>query len=329
MKTATLLKTITLACLLSLLFTGPAYSAAKVVKVVYMQNTDDQMDVVAKRAKEYIERETGGRYKLELFCCGKMGSEEAMFTSVKMGVTQIGMFSSPGYAHPVMNLVAVPYAFKDRDHFYRVFEGPVGAEINQVFTKATGVEPVAHFYRIHQYIFTSKPLINPQDWRQFKIRTATAPCWTAQVEGIGGSVVPLPFSEVYMALQTGVIDGVQTVLDWFVSFKLHEVCKYAIDIKHDLSPMTVFINEKWLQRLPAEDQRIFRAAFVNQKAENEKWVDEAFGRYQQAMFDNGVTLHTASDEDVALYRSQLHDFVRERAGLFGGSAILEKLLAVE
>ena len=324
------MRSITTLCLVLGMFligwSPQAQAAPKAIKLMYIQNDGDQMDVIAKKAKAYIEEKTNGKYRIDLLCCSKMGSEEAMVTAIRTGVVPMALLTCPGYADAMMNVTTLPYIIKDIKHFYDVFEGPVGKEIGEHFSKATGVSPKVWYYRIHQMIFTSKPLLKPEDWPKFKIRTAAQVGNTCQVEAMGGHVVPLPFTEVYMALKTGVVDGVQTVMDWFVSFKLYEACKYAIDIKHDFSPMAIYFNDKFSASLPSEDYEIFVEAFARQKEENETWVDENYKRYYQKMVDEGVTITEASEEDITLYSKQCQEFIRKNADLYGGIEIYEKMI---
>ncbi len=301
------------------------HAAPKVVKFSYIQNEDDQMDVIAKKAKAYIEEKTNGRYRIDLLCCQKMGSEEAMGTAIRTGAIQIMIVSAPGQLDPMMNMTGVPYTIKDKEHFYKVYEGPVGKEIAEHFGQVAGFTPVYWFYRIHQMIFTTKPLTKPEDWAKFKIRAASNFAYTSQLDAMGARVVPMPFPEVYMALKTGVIDGVQTVMDWFVSFKLYEVCKYAIDIKHDFSPVGVYLNNRFMNSLSEEDRAVFIEAFSRQKEENEKWVDENHKRYYDKMIAEGVQVTVASDEDIAKYKQLCWDFLRKNAELCGGTEIMEKM----
>ena len=302
-----------------------AEAAPKVIKFSYIQNEGDQMDVVAKKAKAYIEEKTNGRYSIELLCCQKMGSEEAMGTAIRTGTIQIMIVSAPGQLDPMMNMTGVPYTIKDVDHFYNVYEGPVGQEIADHFGKVAGFTPVYWLYRIHQMIFTTKPLTKPEDWAKFKIRAASNFAYTSQLEAMGAKVVPMPFPEVYMALKTGVIDGVQTVMDWFVSFKLYEVCKYAIDIQHDFSPVGVYFNNKFMASLSPEDKKIFIEAFSRQKEENEKWVNANYQRYYDKMIAEGVKVTKASPEDIEKYKDMCQDFLRKNAKMCGGTEIMEKM----
>ncbi len=310
---------------MTLFFPLQGNAAPKVVKFAYIQNEDDQMDVIAKSAKAYIEEKTNGRYQIDLLCCQKMGSEEAMGTAIRTGVIQIMIVSAPGQLDPMMNMTGIPYTIKDLEHFYEVYEGPVGKEIVEHFGQVAGFTPVYWFYRIHQMIFTTKPLTKPEDWAKFKIRAASNFAYTSQLEAMNARVVPMPFTETYMALKTGVIDGVQTVMDWFVSFKLYEVCKYAIDIKHDFSPVGVYLNNKFLNSLTPEDRDIFVEAFSRQKEANEKWVEENYQRYYDKMIAEGVKVTTASEEDILKYKEMCWTFLRENADQCGGPEILEKM----
>lgn len=309
----------------ALSFPLEAMAAAKTVKFSYIQNEGDQMDVIAKKAKAYIETKTNGRYKIDLLCCQKMGSEEAMGTAIRTGIIQMMIVSAPGQLDPMMNMTGVPYTIKDKKHFYDVYEGPVGKEIADHFGKVAGFTPVYWFYRIHQMIFTTKPLTKPEDWAKFKIRAASNFAYTSQLDAMNARVVPMPFPEVYMALKTGVIDGVQTVMDWFVSFKLYEVCKYAIDIKHDFSPVGVYLNNKFMDSLSPEDRKIFIEAFSSQRDDNEKWVEENHKRYYDKMVAEGVKVTEASPEDIATYKKMCWDYLRKNADRCGGPEIMEKM----
>lgn len=157
---------------------------------------------------------------------------------------------------PEMQVLGVPYLFKTRAQVYSALDGAVGEELNGYMLKK-GFRNLA-FWEVGFRNFTNnvRPIKTPADMKDMKIRVQESKIWMEFIRRLGGIPTPIPFSELYSALQQKVVDGEENPIATIYSMKYYEVQKYVTLDRHTYEAAVVLANPKWFDGLTPEQQKI-------------------------------------------------------------------------
>jgi C4-dicarboxylate-binding protein DctP len=216
--------------------------------------------------KSEIEKRSGGRIEVKLYPAGVLGDMTSATEQTKQGIIQ-GVQVGDGWIanhFPEIQLISIPYVFKDRDVAWRVLDGPFGKALMDEYTKKTGLR-LLHLTENGGFRCFSnnvKEIKTPADMKGLKIRVMPNPAHQKTVEALGALPVVIDWAELYTALKTKVADGQENAVATFLVPKLWEVQKFMTLDNHFYSINSVLLNDKWYQGLPKELQTAIDQAAV-------------------------------------------------------------------
>jgi tripartite ATP-independent transporter DctP family solute receptor len=208
---------------------------------------------------EYVDRETTGGLKLEIFPGGQLGqgtglSENVMLGTVDMATAGPGLLSG---IEPSFAIWGAEFMFTGADALFKVVNSPVGKEIYERLRKNHGLRVIGTGYLGARHLTTSKvPVKTPADLKGLKIRTPNIPYRLEAFRAMGASPTPMAFQELYLALQQGVVDGQENPLQQISSMKFYEVQKYLTLTGHAQNPEMLIINEDKYASLAESYQKV-------------------------------------------------------------------------
>jgi len=271
----------------------------------------------ALRFKELVEESSDGRITVEVFPAEQIGSEPELMEGLSLGNVQIALVSTAVAADvcPEMGIYALPYILEgetDRDQ-YESLRKLTGSDWNQetiaACADATGNLVVDNSWWYGNRNLTSNVAINaPADLQGLIIRTPPADLHTLAIRAFGAEPLPMAFSEVYSALDTGVIDGQENPISTIYQNAFFEVQDYISLTKHMTQNQALVMNAEYFEAMSAEDQELVRSA-----------IDEA-GQYQSdlQLTTNEEELEKLRDEgmnvvepDLAPFRAAVVDAVAD------------------
>jgi len=213
--------------------------------------------------KRIVEKRTNGKIKVKLFPSMQLGGEAEMIQSIQEGTLEASYTSFSPMSNFVPEVLALnlPYLFKSTAIAYKVLEGPVGEELNSIVLKKMGIRILNYgHYGYKCFTNNKKPIRNINDFKGIKLRVMERPDMVRLVESLGAHSTPMAWSELYTALQTGVVDGQDNPLSIIEAYKLWEVQKYIFVDNHVLGLISFNINDKLYQSLTPEYKTIVREA---------------------------------------------------------------------
>jgi len=189
---------------------------------------------------------------------GKSIVEQAQAGILEFAESVEGLLS---YWYPNMQVLAIPYIFRSYDVAYEVLDGPFGQEMREDFRKKTGLRIVSWGENGGFRNFTTgdKLIQSPADLKGLKIRTMEIPAHMAMVRALGANPVPIAWTELYTALQTGVADGQENAIATIFLGKLEEVQNYIVLDGHVYSHQFTLVNDAWFQKQSEELQQTILA----------------------------------------------------------------------
>ncbi len=217
----------------------------------------------AVRAAAEVKEKTGGRIEIQSFPGGQLGSSRDMveavasgaLTMVTEGAAQLGQFV------PQLSIIEAPYIWRDPAHMTRALSSPLMDELNKALVEKRGMRVIGvNYYGVRHITSGKKEIRSAEDMKGFKLRVPEVDTFKAMAEAWGARPTPLNFSELYLALSQGAVDGQENPLPTIASAKLGEVQKYLILSAHIITPRLVIVNEAAWKKIAPADQAAVKAA---------------------------------------------------------------------
>ncbi len=206
-------------------------------------------DFFAKRVKEL----TNGKVEVKVFPNSQLYTDKAVMKALKIGNVQMAVpsFSKFTGLVPQLQLFDLPFLFRDTNHLHAVMDGPIGQKLKDLVTKK-GFVALNYWDNGFKDLSTSKKaLVWPKDAKGQKFRIMSSKVLEAQFKVLGANPLVLPFSEVYSALQQGVVDGGENPLSNFYTKKFYEVQSSLTLSNHGYLGYLVVMSKSFWNKFPA------------------------------------------------------------------------------
>ena len=211
---------------------------------------------------ELVKERTDGRYEVEVYHSAQLGQEADTIEQVRSGVIDLNRVSMAPWNSlvPATLIPSLPYLFRSPEHARNVMSGPIGDEIAKGFEEH-GVVLLAYYDGGARSFYNStKPINSLEDLKGMKFRVIQSDVFVDMVAALGASATPMPYGEVYSAIETGVIDGAENNFPSYESAKHYEVAKnFSLD-EHTIVPEVFVMSKIAWDKLSPEDKDIFKQA---------------------------------------------------------------------
>ena len=262
-------------------------------RVLYLAHNLPQSHPVHKGVVSFqkaLETKSKGLLKVRIFPDGQLGSEREVLELLQIGSLDATKVSAATLSNfvPEYHILGIPYLFRDKQHQYDVLEGPIGKSILEKGSKFW-LRGLCYYDAGSRSFYTSKKAIRtPDDLKGLKIRVMNNQMAINMVNALGGSATPMSYSELYTAIQQGVVDGAENNPPSFVSSNHYEVSKYYTLDQHSSVPDVLLIGTKYWEKLSDEEKFWVQAA-----------ADES-SQAQKVYWNNSVdeSMKTARDAGV-------------------------------
>src|SRR5438093_8992629 len=258
---------------LALGLTGPASAQSPVIiKFSHVVATDTPKGKASEKFKELAEKYTGGKVKIEVYPNSTLYKDKEELEALQLGSVQMLAPSNSKFG-PLgireFEVFDLPYILPDLKTLRKVTDGPLGARLLKLLD-AKGMTGLAYWDNGFKQMSANKKLVTPADYKGLKFRIQCSKVLESQFRSLGSIPQVMPSSEVYQALQTGVVDGQENTPSNMYTQKMHEVQKYTTLSDHGYIGYVVIVNKKFWDALPAD----VRASVERAMAEATKYANE-------------------------------------------------------
>lgn len=290
---------------------------------------NDTHNQAARHMAELLKERTGGKLTMSVHPAGELGSDGAILEGVRLGSIDIALTGNPFFTQfaPRLNVLDLPYLFRDTSHAHKVMDGPVGEallkDLERNRMKGLG------FWEIgFRHITNSRhPIREPQDLNGIKIRTTPNKAHIEAFRLWGANPAPMAFTELYLALQTGTVDAQENPINNIYANRMYEVQKYVSLSAHAYTASIVAMNLAKFNKLPPDQQQVLRdvvrEAGLHQRELNAKQESENLAKIKDA----GVEIN--SDVDIAAFRKLAYEPVTKTYTDQHGKEMVEAILATQ
>jgi len=315
------------AAALALAAVGPASAQQPIViKFSHVVANDTPKGKGSEKFKELAEKYTDGKVKVEVFPNSSLYKDKEELEALQLGAVQmlapsLAKFGPIGIKE--FEVFDLPFILPNKEALRRVTDGPLGKRLFTLL-EPKGMVGLAYWDNGFKDMSANKPLYTPDDFKGLKIRIQSSKVLEAQIRALGAIPQVMAFSEVYQALQTGVVDGAENPPSNIYTQKMHEVQKYIMLSEHGYVGYAVIVNKKFWEGLPAEIRAQLEKAmkeateYTNSIAQKEN--DDAM----EAMKKSGLTqILPLTAEQKQAWRVALKPVYSEMASRVGQATIDE------
>lgn len=280
----------------------------------------------ALKFKELAEKYTEGKVKVEVYPNSTLYKDKEELDALQMGAVQmlapsLAKFGPLGVRQ--FEVFDLPYIFEGYEDLHKVTYGPVGKKLFAEL-EPKGIKGLAYWDNGFKVLSANRPLRKPEDFKGLKMRIQSSKVLEAQMRALGAIPQVMAFSEVYQALQTGVVDGTENPPSNLYTQKMHEVQKYVTLSDHGYLGYAVIVNKRFWDDLPDEVRAALEKAMEEATVYANDIAAEENAKAIEAVKAAGTSeIITLSAEEKLALKKALVPVHEQMSGRIGRSVIEE------
>jgi tripartite ATP-independent transporter DctP family solute receptor len=278
--------------LITMAFTGCQEKRTyETFRIAYSMAQGGTSHMAALHFKELVEKRSKGKIQVKLYPNGVLGDERSLIEGLRLNAVDM-VIAGPsviGTYAPEYGLIEAPFLFRDFDHLDKVLYGPVGKQMNQLLQERQGVHFVDFFHRGPRYLTTTDRRIRtPEDLLGVKLRVPALPVYIKSWRMFGANPTPVNYSDMFIALKQGVVEGQENPLEVIYTSHLYEVQRYVMETEHLLSFYVLVVGNRFYQKFDEASQKLLLDASHESAIYHNGLVDEYEQFYRKALVKEGI-----------------------------------------
>ena len=236
---------------------GPACAQAK-LKWAHGYEISEPYHIEALWAAGEIRKRTNGKYDIEVFPASQLGTEKQLNEGLGLGIIDI-IYTGVSFAaatYKPLGITDAPFILRDFEHWKAYRESQLFQDLAKGYDDKTRHKVVALTYYGQRHVTANKSITKPEDMNGMRLRVPPAPLFLMFTKSVGAEATPIAFSEVYQALQQGIVDGQENPLPTIMAKKFYEVQSHIILTGHITESMLTVVGSHVWSKLTPEEQSI-------------------------------------------------------------------------
>lgn len=322
-------KSTIISCLAAMALTFFSANAFAEQEIVFAISTPNGAmgQVSGQRLTDLVNEKLAGRAKLVYYHSAQLGPDKSLMQKLKMNTIQLTHMASvmPSYVKEAA-VFDMPFLVKDRDHVLKIEKEWLWKTFAPAAEKK-GYKLIALWENGFRHITNnSRPINTPEDLKGIKLRTPRSEWRVAMFRAFGANPTPMPFSEVFVGLQTGTIDGQENPLTHIAANQLQEVQKYLSLSGHVYSPVFLLAYKEHWEKIPADIRKVIEET----AQEIRPWIYETVGKADERLVgeleSKGMTVNRVDREAFVKASAPVYELFDEK--IPGGKAMIETILGL-
>lgn len=256
--------------------------------------------------KNYVEAASNGRIEVNIYTNSALGNASEILLQCMQGVIECSTAGDSDLSnyYPNIQVFSIPYVFDNRIDFYEFLDGAYTAFMVEEIAQSCGVRIVAAFDNggFRNFSNNVRQIHTAEDLKGLKIRCMQSASYITTLETLGATPTALAFSELYSALQTGVVDGQENAPLVMLDNSIYEQQKYYSLDGHSISPAFIIVNESWLRSLPEELQTVVLDGGKMAQTAARGTIGASEGLALNLLTDKGVEVYAPSAEEKETFK---------------------------
>lgn len=297
-----------IAIALSLILWLPAAHAQVKLRYAHVGVANAPQTQYADEVAKLVRERTNGRIEIQVFPNSQLGGVAEMVDGVRSGAIAMGHHDFGSLGRIVSNTAVfnTPFMYRDAAHSLRATDpnlSPALREINQELVQKGNMRIVGALFQGTRQLTSKEKVLSPKDMQGKKYRGVPIKLWSSMLTGMGAVATPVEVSELATALATGLVVGQENPLPNIFNLKLYEVQKYVMLTNHMQSILSVFVNERVWQGIPAADRKIMEETMAEVGRKTLDWDRDTSAKYRADLEARGMVFVEQKDGlDVEAFR---------------------------
>jgi len=262
------------AIIVALAIAGSASAQIK-LKWAHVYEVTEPFHTEALWAASEIRKRTSGRYDIEVFPASQLGNENQLDKALGLGaidIVYVGINFVAATYEP-LGITGAPFMLRDFDHWKAYRGSRLFAEFAKGYEDKTRHKIAALTYYGQRHVTANRRISKPEDMRGMKLRVPPAPLFLMFTKSVGADATPIAFSDVYTALQQGLVDGQENPLPTIMAKKFYEVQSHIVLTAHITESMVTVIGSHVWNKLTPDDQKVFAETLTEAAAKATEWIE--------------------------------------------------------
>jgi tripartite ATP-independent transporter DctP family solute receptor len=246
------------AAIIALVIGGPAWAQTK-LRWAHVYEITEPYHTEALWAASEIRKRTNGRFDITVFPASQLGNENQLNEALGFGAIDIIYVGINFVAatYPPLGISGAPFMLRDLDHWKAYRDSKLFSELVQGYDEKTRHKVTALTYYGQRHVTANRRISKPEDMQGMKLRVPPAPLFLMFTKSVGADATPIAFSDVYTALQQGLVDGQENPLPTIMAKKFYEVQSHIVLTGHITESMVTVIGSHVWNKLTPDDQKVF------------------------------------------------------------------------
>lgn len=273
------------------------------IRLAYNLAPEHHISRGIEKFAEDVKDKSNGKVKIETYPSGQLLADTDMNQAILSGGVEMGVNGTTLWSTtiPEMGIFDLPFALPTYEIAEEAIDGKIREELSKELEKKGGKILMFADFGYNQLINKKRPIKNPEDYEGLKIRTV-GDIWSIMLESFGASPVNMGAGDVYMAMQTGTIDGATTGLSSMIDRSQYEVGEYVTVNNYSYLQFLLTVNKEYWDGLPEKTQKLIQ----NSSKETEEWIraqtkveaEEALDELRE----KGLEIYTVPEEEYPMWR---------------------------
>jgi len=292
------------------------------LRIAYVMAPGGTSHEAANKIKELVESNTDGKIHVRLYPNGALGNDRILTEGLLLGSQDLIITGTAlvGWWAPEYGLIEAPFLFRDYEHLNKVLQGDVGKEIEQRIYEKCGLLFLGYLHRGPRYLTTTdRKIQTPDDLLGLKLRVPELPTYIKSWKMFGANPSPIPYSDMYMALKQGVVDGQENPLEVIYTSHLYEAQSYIMNTRHLIGFYVIAAGERFFSKFSEQHQQIISEAITEAVVYHNGIVESYELEYIRKLKEHGarfVDVNRHSFEKLAREKLPLEFSDTWKSGVF-------------
>lgn len=313
-------------CILSVV--GFAQEEKVVLKLGHHHTVGGLVDILSHKFKELAGEKSNGLLQIDIYPGAQLGQEKEACEGVLMGTLQITGVSPSFYSETAdgFGIDVLPFLYSTFEQANQIFnESSVGKELDRRLLEKGGRILGWMAVGPRDMLFVKKEVKTLEEFKGLKMRSPESEIWIEMFRGLGARPTPITWGECYTALQTGVVDGMESPPTGTIDMKFYEVTKYCLLTHHMFADMILVINEKLFQELPEDMQKVV----IEAGKEAIDYANQLAIKYHEDAMDflkeEGMKFNELADEELSRFKEAMIPMVDKWAKEHNATDLVEMI----
>ncbi len=312
------------ACLLAAGLAQAADIQKRTLRFSHVQPKESHMGYGVEKFAELVKEKSGGKITVRAFHNGTLGGDIQTLSALQGGTLDLTTMP-PGL---MVGMAAefgafdLPFLFQSFEEADKMLDGSVGEKfMNRLPDGLVGLAYWDHGFR--NLSNSKRPIARQEDIEGLKIRVLQAPLMIDTFKQLGANALPLPFTELFTAMETGAVDGQDNPIVAFETNKFYEVQKHLSNTRHVYNPLIVLMSQKSWDKLSADEQKILREAAEETREDQRKVSREMEAKALKTAQEHGTVYTEISDAERARMAQSMAPVIERYKGQIGAELVDE------